>query len=90
MGHIFDCCLSFVKYGVCKECIFEACVNKIVTEVGFAHPRCKTKMVKMYGTSFYGCCLWDLFGPDCQNVSQHGILPWELYLNSQIQLICDF
>ncbi len=23
-------------------------------------------MVKTYGTSFYGSCLWDLFGPNCQ------------------------
>ncbi len=23
-------------------------------------------MVKMYGTSFYGSCLWNLFRPDCQ------------------------
>ncbi len=65
LGHIFDCCLSFTK-DVCKKGKFVACVNNIVTEFGFAHPRCKAKMVKTYGTSFYGSYLWDLFGPDCE------------------------
>ncbi len=65
LGHIFDCCLSFAKDVVCKKGKFVACVNNVITEFGFAHPRCKAKMVKTYGTSFYGCCLWDLYGSDC-------------------------
>ncbi len=63
LGHIFDC---LTKDVVCKKAKFVACVNNIVTEFEFAHPRCKAKMVKTYGISFYGSCLWDLFGPDGQ------------------------
>ncbi len=68
LGHIFDCCLSFTKDVVCKKDKFVGCVNNIVTEFGFAHPRCKAKMVKTYRTSFYASCLWDLFEPDCQKL----------------------
>ncbi len=65
LGHIFDCWLSFTKDVVCKKGKFVACIN-IVIEFGFAHPRCKAKMVKTYANSFYDSCLWDLFRPDCQ------------------------
>ncbi len=57
LGHIFDCCLIFVKDVVCKKGKFVACVNNIVTEIGFVHQICNANMVKMYGTSFYGTCL---------------------------------
>ncbi len=52
LGHIFDCCPSFTKDVVCKKGKFVVCVNNIVTEFVFAHPRCKAKMVNTYGTSF--------------------------------------
>ncbi len=75
LGHIFDCCLSFAKDDVCNKGKFVACVNTIVIEFGFAHPRCKAKMVKTYGTSFmalvYGICL----GQIVKNLLQHVILP---------------
>ncbi len=68
LGQIFDCSLSFTKDVVRKKGKFVACINNIVTEFWFAHTRCKAKMVKKYGTSFYGSCLWDLFGPDCKKL----------------------
>ncbi len=69
LSHTFDCCLSFTKEVVCKKGKCVACVNNIVIEFRFAHPMCKAKMVKTYGTRFYGYCQWDLFGPDCQTFS---------------------
>ncbi len=75
LGHILDCCLTFAKDVVHKKGKFVACVTNIVTEFGFAHPRYKAKMVKTYGTSFYGSCLCIYLGQIVENILQHGILP---------------
>ncbi len=57
--------IGFAKDLECKKSKFVAWVNHVITEFGFAHPRGKVKMVKTYGS----CCLWDLFGSDCQKLS---------------------
>ncbi len=36
------------------------CINEICTEFAFAHPKCKSKLLQIYGSSFYGSNLWDL------------------------------
>ncbi len=75
LGHIFDCCLSFVKDVVSKKCKFVAYVNNIVTEFGFAHPGCKAKMVKHIVLVFVALVNGIYFGQTVKNVLQHGILP---------------
>ncbi len=55
MGHIFDCSFRFAKDVIFKKGKYVACTNNVFTEFGYAHPRCKSTMVKKtYGTS----CLW--------------------------------
>ncbi len=75
LGHIFDCCLSFAKDVVGKKGKFVACVNNIVTGFGFAHPRCKAKMVKIYSTIFMAVVYGIYLGQIVKNVLEHGILP---------------
>ena len=62
LGHTISCCANFDKDIVNKKCHFIACVNDILTEFSFAHPHVKCKLLQIYGTSFYGSCLWDLYG----------------------------
>ncbi len=85
LGHIFDCCLSFAKDIVCKKGKFVACVNNIVTELGFAHFRCKAKMVLVLMAAIYGIYL----GQICQKLFITMEYCHENY-NSQIQPIADF
>jgi hypothetical protein len=61
LGHILTCCLSFDKDLQYKKGKFVACCNNILTEFSFAHPIVKTQLLNIYGTSFYGCTLWDLY-----------------------------
>ncbi len=74
MGHIFDCCISFAKDVVCKKGKFVAPVNNIVIEFGFADPRCKAKMVEMYGASFSAVVYGIYLDQIVTNILQHGIL----------------
>ena len=57
-----SCCSDFDKDIVVKKGHFIACVNDIITEFSFAHPHMKCKLLQTYGTSFYGSCLWNLYG----------------------------
>jgi hypothetical protein len=61
LGHILSCCGDFKNDIAYRKGKFIACVNNILTEFAFAHPTTKIKLLQMYGTSFYGSCLWDLF-----------------------------
>jgi hypothetical protein len=62
LGHTLTCCLRCDKDINIKKGQFIACTNNIVTEFAFAHPNVKSKLLSMYGTSFYGAALWDLYG----------------------------
>mgnify|MGYP000338137030 CR=1 FL=1 len=62
LGHTMSCCSDFDKDIVVKKGHFIACVNDIITEFSFAHPHMKCKLLQTYGTSFYGSCLWNLYG----------------------------
>jgi hypothetical protein len=45
-----------------KKGSFISCVNNILTEFAFVHPSVKSKLLQIYGTSFYGSQLWNLYG----------------------------
>ena len=64
LGHHFNCCLSFKKDTNFRKGQFIQCVNEICTEFGFAHPKCKSKLLQIYGSSFYGSNLWDLYSKE--------------------------
>ena len=68
LGHTLTCCLNYDKDVNIKKGQFIACVNNIITEFSFAHPRVKMKLLSMYGTSFYGSVLWDLYGRACNKL----------------------
>ena len=40
---------------------FISAVNDVISEFPNAHPHVKCKLLQIYGTSFYGSCLWDLY-----------------------------
>lgn len=62
LGNTLSCCLeSSIDINV-KKGIFIGCVNDIMTEFSFVHPNVKHKLINIYGTSFYGSPLWDLYG----------------------------
>ena len=61
LGHTISCCANFEKDIMYRKGQFIACVNNIMTEFGFAHSNTKSKLLQMYGTSFYGSCLWNLY-----------------------------
>ena len=62
LGHIMSCCSDFEKDVVNKKGNFIAYVNDIISEFASAHPTVKCKLLQIYGTSFYGSCLWNLYG----------------------------
>ncbi len=59
--HILNCCLKSthcIKY--CRGS-FSGVANQMQTEFSFANPHCNCQMLKMYGCSFYGSPLLDLY-----------------------------
>jgi len=64
LGHHFNCCQSFSKDTNLRKGQFIQCVNEICTEFSFAHPKCKGKLLQIYGSSFYGSNLWDLYSKE--------------------------
>lgn len=62
LGHTLTCCLTCDEDINQKKGQFIACVNNILTEFSFAHPKVKARLLSIYGTSFYGSSLWDLYG----------------------------
>ena len=62
LGHILSCCSNFDKDLQKKKGQFVACCNNVLTEFSFTHPVVKAQLLNIYGTSFYGCNLWNLYG----------------------------
>ncbi len=48
LGNHFNCCLSFKQNTNLRKGQFIQCINEFV----FAHPKCKSKLVYIYGSSF--------------------------------------
>jgi hypothetical protein len=61
LGHVLSCCLNFASDVNVKKGKFIACVNYILSEFPFANMNVKCKMLSIYGTSFYGSNLWNLY-----------------------------
>ena len=64
LGHTLSCCNDFSIDVNKRKGGLIGCVNNITSEFGFAHYKCKLKLMQIYGTSFYGSNLWDLYGKD--------------------------
>jgi hypothetical protein len=82
LGHYLTCCLTCDKDVHVKKGQFIACVNNILTEFSFAHHDVKLNLLNIYGTSFYGCQLWDLYG----NATQRLYTTWNIALRRLIGL----
>ncbi len=81
LGYKLTCCLKSthcIKYHT-GHCF--SVVNQIQTEFSFAHPQCKCQMLKMYGCSFYGSPLWDLYSTDINCLYT--------YWNVALRTLCD-
>ncbi len=61
LGHHFNCCLCFRKDINIRKGCFIQCVNEICTAFAFAHAKCGATLLQIYGPSFYGSNLWDLY-----------------------------
>ncbi len=64
LGHHFNCCLIFKKDTNLRKGQFIQCINEICMEFAFAHHKCKSKLLQIYGISFYGYNLWDLYSKE--------------------------
>ncbi len=64
LGHKLNFCLKSTHCIKYRRWQFIGVVNQIQTEFSFAHPECKCQMLKIYGCSFYGSPLWDLYSTD--------------------------
>ena len=59
-------------------------INSLRQEFHFADPSIQIKLLNIYTTSFYGSCLWEVFGHDCErfytswNIAVRNVfnLPW--------------
>jgi hypothetical protein len=76
LGHILTCCLSCDSDIACKKGSFISCVNSIQAEFPFAHPSIKVKLLQIYGCSFYGSNLWDLY----HSSADHLFKTWNIAL----------
>ncbi len=68
LGHHFNCCLSFKKDTNLRKSQFIQCINDICKEFAFAHPKCKSKLLQIYSSSFYGSNLWDLYSKELMSL----------------------
>jgi hypothetical protein len=82
LGHTLTCCLTCDKDVNVKKGQFIACVNNILSEFSFAHHDAKLHLMNMYGTSFYGSHLWDLYG----NSTKSLYTTWNVALRRIIRL----
>ncbi len=64
LGHTFNCCVNFSAHVAYRKGKFIGCVNSIITQLGFAHPVSKLKLLVTHGYNFYGSSLWDLYDND--------------------------
>ena len=69
LGYRLKCCNNFADDIPFRRGQFIACVNNIMSELGFAHPDCKARLLQMYGYSFYGSSLWDLYDKPMEQLS---------------------
>jgi hypothetical protein len=76
LGHMLSCCLSSESDIACKKGSFISCVNNIQAEFPFAHPSIKVKLLQIYGCSFYGSNLWDLY----HSSADHLFKTWNIAL----------
>ncbi len=89
-GHIFICCLSFGKDVNIRKGCFIACVNMICTELAFAHPKCQAKLLQIYGTSFYGSNLWDLYSEEFMYIGKTWNVAIRKVFNVPLLIHCRF
>ena len=82
LGHTLSCCLDFNKDVYLKKGQFISCVNNILTEFAFAHPSVKCKLLQIYGTSFYGCPLWDFYSDAVKKL----FITWNISLRKIFKL----
>jgi hypothetical protein len=68
LGHTLTCCLQSNKDINIKKGNFIACVNDVMTEFAFAHPYVKQRLLNIYGSSFYGSSLWDLYSVSAKSL----------------------
>ena len=96
LGHKFDCCFNLVCDVQQRKGAFIQTVNEICTEFKFAHPLCKVKLLQIYGSSFYGSNLWNLYDKTCESLYKTyniGIrkifsLPWCTHTRYLTHLSC--
>ncbi len=70
LGHHFNCCLSFRKDINIRKGCFIQCVSEICTEFAFAHHKYGAKLLQIYGTSFYGSNLWNLYSKEFMSLGK--------------------
>ncbi len=54
LGHIFNCCSSFLADVANRKGQFIGCVNSIISQFCFGRPGCKMKLLVTHGYSFMG------------------------------------
>jgi hypothetical protein len=62
LGHVLSCCGDFDSDITFRKGQFISCVNDILSEFSSDHPTVKCKLLQLYGSSFYGSSLWNLYG----------------------------
>ena len=80
LGHTLNCCNTFENDISVRKGQFIACINNILTEFGFAHPKVKMELLRIYGMSFYGCTLWNLYG----NAAKKLYTTWNIHIRKII------
>ena len=84
LGNILQSDNSMKKDCVTKRGKFIGKVNSFLQEFYFVAPKTFIELLNIYGTSFYGSCLWDLYSQDVDriykswNVTVRNVfsLPW--------------
>ena len=84
LGNILQSDNSMQKDCVTKRGKFIGKVNSFLQEFHFVAPKTFMELLTIYGTSFYGSCLWDLYSQDVDkiykswNVTVRNVfsLPW--------------
>ncbi len=90
LGHHFNCCLSFRKdINISKGCFIQ-CVNAICIEFAFTHPKCRAKLLQIYGTSFHGSNLLDLYSTEFMSLGKTWNVTIRKVYNVPFQTHCRF
>ncbi len=64
--HPFDCNVPNHRQFIPGQ--FIQCVNEICTEFAFAHHKYNYKLLQIYGSSFYGSNLWDIYSKELMSL----------------------